>query len=175
MAEDSKVISFADRQRAKAAQSGADAPGAPEAADATPVAAQLIWLHCPACKTTEYTEMAVPGGRTHNLCGSQVEEMQVEVDARAEYSLAEFNLRRLEAIAELVDAQRQRYLEYQERLHKAAGQKLESSPLTEETLRRLPVAEVDGLGLLVSRFFHKPEQHFAPPAPPEPPDGSTSG
>jgi hypothetical protein len=114
--------------------------------------------------------MIVPGGRRHNVCGSQVFEATVEVDARAEHTLAELNLRRLAALEELLDAQRKRFLEYQERLAKAASQPLTAYPLTEVSVQSLPVAEVDPLGLLISRFLHQPAARF-PEAKDPPPAG----
>jgi hypothetical protein len=88
------------------------------------------------------------------------------VDARAEYSLAELNLRQLERLAELVEGQRARFREYQHRLELAAGKPLSSYPLTEETVRVMPVAEVDPMGLLISAFLRQPALRFRPePAP----------
>jgi hypothetical protein len=138
----------------------------------TPVPAQLVWLYCPTCQTLEYTELLVPNGRVHQPCGTRVEETVVDVDARAEYSLAELNLRQLERLAELVDGQRARFREYQQRLELAAHQPLSSYPLTEDTVRLMPVAEVDPLGLLISPFLRQPVQRFRPEpgaakAPPE--------
>ena len=128
----------------------------------TPVPTQLVWLYCPTCQTLEYTELLLPNGRVHQPCGTRVEEVVVEVDARAEYSLAELNLRQLERLAELVDGQRARFREYQQRLELAAHQPLSSYPLTEDTVRLMPVAEVDPLGLLISPFLRQPVQRFRP-------------
>lgn len=183
MSDDSKIISLSDRARLrkggrptspKAPQRGpgsrdkpADASGtdaqAPSAA-AGPVPTRLVWLFCPTCESLEYTELVLPNGRVHQTCGTQVEEVVVDVDARAEYSLAELNLRQLERLAELVDGQRGRFREYQHRLELAAGQPLSSYPLTEDTVRVMPVAEVDPLGLLISAFLRQPVQRFRPEA-----------
>jgi hypothetical protein len=137
-------------------------PAQPPQGDPAPVPIQLVWLFCPTCKTLEYTEVMVPGGRVHNVCGTPVEEAFVDVDARAEYTLADINLRRLEALARLVEAQRTRATEYQARLRKAAGKPLTGYPLTGESARALPVAETDPLGLLISRFLHDPARRFEP-------------
>lgn len=166
MAEEGNVVSMVGRRRGKATTQEA-APAQPVASgDTKPQPAQLVWLFCPICKTLEYTEMVVPGGRRHNTCGTQVLEAVVDVDARAEHTLAELNLRRLAALAELLDAQRKRFLEYQDRLAKAAGKPPASYPLTEVSVQSLPVAEVDPLGLLISRFLHQPAERF-PEAKPE--------
>jgi hypothetical protein len=144
------------------ASSGSAAPASPAAS--VPLPTQLIWLFCPACETLEYTELVLPNGRVHQSCGTQVEEVTVPVDARAEYSLAELNLRQLERLAELVEGQRARFREYQHRLELAAGQPLSSYPLTEDTVRVMPVAEVDPLGLFISVFLRQPLQRFRPEA-----------
>ena len=38
------------------------------------------------------------GGRLHNVCGERVEEVVVDIDARAEFTIAAINLERLKAI-----------------------------------------------------------------------------
>ncbi|MFI5401013.1 MAG: hypothetical protein ACHQZQ_08195, partial [SAR324 cluster bacterium] len=184
MSDESKIISLSDRARrrkgprersagqgargvspgaappaggeVKPSETGAASAAAKPPAATAPVPAQLIWLYCPACQSLEYTELALPNGRIHQPCGTRVEEAVVEVDARAEYSLAELNIRQLERLAELVEAQRARFREYQQRLELAAHQPLSSYPLTEDTVRLMPVAEVDPLGLLISPFLRQP-------------------
>jgi hypothetical protein len=184
MSDDSKIISLTDRARLRKGgrQAGKAAPPAEaspasaakadrvkssETAGTGAVPAQLVWLYCPACETLEYTELILPNGRIHQPCGTRVEEVTVDVDARAEYSLAELNLRQLERLAELVDGQRGRFREYQHRLELAAKQPLSSYPLTEETLRTMPVAQADHLGLLISAFLRQTLQRFRPGADPE--------
>ena len=206
MTDESNIISLSDRARLRKAPRG-QSPGAGARGDTssegeakpagkaapqppvatTPVPTQLVWLYCPTCQTLEYTELMLPNGRVHQPCGTRVEEVVVAVDARAEYSLAELNLRQLERLAELVDGQRARFREYQQRLELAAHQPLSSYPLTEDTVRLMPVAEVDPLGLLISPFLRQPVQRFRPepvattptesapptaPADPGPPPGS---
>jgi hypothetical protein len=181
MSDDSKIISLSERARLRkspperkdprgpetkaqgAGKSGrASSAPAHEAGPQKPVPAVLVWLYCPTCQTLEYTELAMPNGRTHQVCGTRVEEVEVPVDARAEYSLAELNLRQLENLAELIEGQRARFREYQQRLELAAHQPLSSYPLTEDSVRTMPVAEVDPLGLLVSAFLRQPLQRFRP-------------
>ncbi len=188
MSDDSKIISLSDRARLRkggrptapkapprgsgARDKPADGAGADTqepSASMGPVPTRLVWLYCPTCESLEYTELVLPNGRVHQTCGTQVEEMVVDVDARAEYSLAELNLRQLERLAELVDGQRGRFREYQHRLELAAGQPLSSYPLTEDTVRVMPVAEVDPLGLLISAFLRQPVQRFRPDAAAEKP------
>jgi hypothetical protein len=165
------IISFADRLRAKEeagteshAEAGAEEPGrARDTGDAEQGEAlpgKLVWLRCPACDTLEYTEVVMAGGRTHNVCGNQVEEVQLDIDVRAEYTIAELNLERLEILAGAVEAQRQRFREYQERMRLIAGGEVASYPVSEEMLRALPVAEMDAMGLLVSTALHNPARRF---------------
>jgi hypothetical protein len=199
MSDDAKVMSLSDRARLRKAPPERPAPpmarakgaeradasgarssdGGPDTAPRTPVPATLVWLYCPTCKTLEYTELAMPNGRVHQVCGTRVEEVEVGVDARAEYSLAELNLRQLENLADLIEGQRARFREYQQRLELAAHTPLSSYPLTEETVRTMPVAEVDPLGLLISPFLQHPLQRFrpdtAPAAEPPAPAGGASG
>ncbi len=173
MSEDNKVISLAGRVRAKSARAEAPArPGKPaadggpsesgaaDAASAPPAPGSLVWLYCPACRTLEYTELHVPGGRTHSICGTRVQEAEVQLDLRSEFTLAEVNLRHLERLTLALEGQAQRYREYQQRLKLAAGGKLTGYAPTDETLQRLPVAAVDALGLLVSPFLHEPAKRF---------------
>ena len=61
-----------------------------------PIPGYLVWLHCPTCQTTEYTELRAKGGRLHNKCGTLVEEQEVAIDIRAEYTIVSRNLHLLE-------------------------------------------------------------------------------
>lgn len=200
MADDEKVVSLHEwrrQQKQRPADDAAETPGdggeaqhtGAEAGDEAtePVPGHMVWLRCPTCGTLEYTEQQMPGGRVHNACGTQVEEVSEGLDLRAEYTVAELNLERLRMLSELVEQQRARYREYQQRLRQAAGGKLQAYPATEGTLQRLPVARVDGLGLLVSHFLHEPARRFegaeqdeggasaAPEAEPTPPDDPEPG
>lgn len=182
-----KVISL-DARRRRTAEPAARAavPAAqPAPADLPPLPGRLVWLHCRTCGTFEYTELAMPGGRVHNRCGTRVEESALEIDLRAEYTIAEINLERLKSLTTLLEAQRARFLEYQERLRRQGG-RIEPYPLNEESAAKLPIEGIDPvLGLLVPKALAHPERRFAreaeagspaqapaeaaPPAPPEPP------
>ena len=170
MPDDSNVI-FLERHRNARKEPAPEA--APEASSeqvsgeqtpAAPLPGKLIWLHCPVCKTLEYTEFSVPGGRVHNVCGTVVEEAALDVDLRAEYTIAELNLERLKMLSDLVAGQRNRFQEYQRRLKNMAGGKLSGYPNREDTLKSLPVAGLDALGLIISTALHEPGRHFAAPA-----------
>ncbi len=171
--KDENVISLDERRRNADPEdkSSGSAPGREDA-----VAGELIWLHCPTCHTLEYTELHMSGGRVHNTCGTRVEEVAVPLDLRAEYTIAGINLDRLSILENLLEGQRRRYEEYRERLTLAAGHDLEPYPLGDEEISNLPVAELDPLGLLVSRFFHQPEKLFSSSsgAPPEEEEGGGS-
>ena len=179
MANDENVISLdarrGERQEQekpgkKPAKEGG--PGAPGTED-RPVSGRLIWLYCSTCNTLEYTEMAMSGGRVHNACGTQVQEAEVELDLRAEYTLAGINLERIRIIENLLEGQRLRYEEYRRRIALAAGRNLEPYAAPEEALGPESVSEVDAFGLLISRFFKEPTTLFpdlkAPDTPREPP------
>ena len=60
-----------------------------------PILGTLVWLHCPTCQITEYTELRMHGGRIHK-CGTLVEEVEVSIDIRAEYTISQRNLEILE-------------------------------------------------------------------------------
>ena len=81
----SKVINLAERRAQRQARQREEV-----------ISGHIIWLHCPTCKTTEYTEVQIPGGRIHNKCGTLVEEKPVPIDIRAEYTIAMRNLTILE-------------------------------------------------------------------------------
>ena len=167
MNEDDKVISLDERRKGR--------PSKPETRtgketstedgtrqeDTSPLAGQLIWLHCPTCGTYQYTEMAMEGGRQHNACGTMVEEVTVDIDVRAEVTLADFNLQRLNDLAGFLEAEREKFEEYRKRLYLVAGRNVQGYPLTEETLKKLPVAEINPLGLLVPKALAHPETRFS--------------
>lgn len=173
------VISLAERREKKGraeTQDGAEQPGrdAPTAAGAEPegdsgagdqglepLPGKITWLYCPACKTLQYTEVWIPGGRVHNVCGNQVEQAEVEIDVRAEHTIAEINLERLRMLEQMIAAERGRFEEYQKRLALIAGGPPRPYPLDEATLQRLPVAEVGALGLLAPTALHDPIRRFA--------------
>ena len=70
--------------------------------DLRPIPGHLIWLHCPTCGTKEYTELQIPGGRVHR-CGTLVEEVEVPIDVRAEYTIALRNIEKIQDIEKKAD------------------------------------------------------------------------
>ena len=170
MPDDNKVISLERHRNARKQPAPEAAPEAAPKAEsgeqtpAAPLPGKLIWLHCPTCKTLEFTELSVPGGRVHNVCGTVVEEAALDVDLRAEYTIAELNLERLKMLSDLVAGQRNRFQEYQRRLKNMAGGKLSGYPNRDDTLKSLPVAGLDALGLIIPTALHEPGRHFAEPA-----------
>ncbi|MEE8554983.1 MAG: hypothetical protein V3T00_03930, partial [bacterium] len=73
MADDDNVISLearrvrrrSERAEPGPAGDGEATPDSKEAEAAGPLPGKLIWLHCPACDTLEYSEIEIPGGRRH--------------------------------------------------------------------------------------------------------------
>ncbi len=186
MDKDKKVISLDERRRgsargrspragaaAAAHAAGTSEPAALAAGPQTPVPGRLIWLFCPTCRTFEYTELDMAGGRVHNVCGTQVEEAVVELDLRAEHTIARINLERLSVLEQLLAGQRQRYEEVLQRLNVAAGRPLEPYAVSDDSVSALPVADVDAFGLLVTRFFHNPAAHFPQLATAKPSNADT--
>lgn len=141
----------------QAAAAHSDAGGA-NAAE-SPLPGRLIWLHCPTCGTLEYTELVVSDGRRHK-CGTIVEEAEVEIDVRAEMTVAEINLRRVAALEGYLRQQRARFEEYRHRLTLIAGATPKPYALTEERVKALPAAEVDPVGLIISEALHNPSKRF---------------
>ena len=82
-----KVINLADR-RAKKEDEARNAP----------VTGWITWLYCPKCKSLEYSELEMPNGRVHKKCGTLVEEEEVQIDVRAEYTISLRNSRRLDEL-----------------------------------------------------------------------------
>ena len=82
-----KVINLADR-RAKKEDEARNAP----------IAGSIVWLHCPKCKTLEYSEILMPDGRVHKKCGTLVEEEEIQIDVRAEYTISMRNSKRLDEL-----------------------------------------------------------------------------
>ncbi len=80
----SKVISLADRRAKKE-----------EEARNSPIPGWIIWLQCTECKSLEYTEVLMTGGRVHK-CGTLVNEIEVPIDIRAEYTISLRNSEKLD-------------------------------------------------------------------------------
>ena len=83
----SKVINLADR-RAKKEDEARNAP----------INGSITWLYCPKCKSLEYSELEMPNGRVHKKCGILVEEVEVQIDVRAEYTISLRNSKRLDQL-----------------------------------------------------------------------------
>ncbi len=81
-----KIINLADRRAKKE-----------DEAQNAPIRGWIIWLHCPKCKSLEYSEIEIPEGRIHK-CGTLVEEEEVQIDVRAEYTISLRNSLRLEEL-----------------------------------------------------------------------------
>ncbi len=84
-----KVINLADR-RAKKEEEERNAP----------IHAVITWLYCPKCKSLEYSEVEMPNGRIHKQCGTMVEEEEVGIEVRAEYTISLRNSKRLDKLFE---------------------------------------------------------------------------
>ena len=82
-----KVINLADR-RAKKEDEARNAP----------ISGWITWLYCPRCKSLEYSELEMPNGRVHKKCGTMVEEEEVQIDVRAEYTISLRNSKRLDEL-----------------------------------------------------------------------------
>lgn len=137
----------------------------------------LVWLHCPHCDTLEYTEIIAPHGRTHK-CGTIVKEANVELDLRAEYTITQFNLEKINALLNqnknsrlrklisksldnaLINLKRSEEI-YIERLHIAANCRISPYPGSLEDLKdKLHIKETNKLGLLISDFRFEPGKRF---------------
>ena len=81
-----KIINLADRRARKEDESRN-----------APIPGWIIWLHCPKCKSLEYSEIEMPDGRVHK-CGTVVEEEEVQIDVRAEYTISLRNSLRLDVL-----------------------------------------------------------------------------
>ena len=149
-----------------------------------PYFGKMVWLHCPNCKTLEYTEIISPAGRMHN-CGTLVEEREVELDLRAEITITNINLETIEELLKknsgfklmkIVSKSLDKALialksseeTYRERLMMAAGLNLTAYPGDSESITdKLPVKIKNKLGLLVSDFRFEPENRFNLNSPPK--------
>ena len=84
-----KVINLADRRAKKENE-----------ARNSPIYSVITWLYCPKCKSLEYSELEMPNGRIHKYCGTLVEEEEVEIEVRAEYTISLRNSKRLDELFE---------------------------------------------------------------------------
>ena len=129
----SKVINFAERLADRKAKE-----------ESRQIEGWLIWLHCPKCNTIEYTELRMPGGRVHK-CGTLVEEEEIPIDIRAEFTISQRNLDKLDELEEkqksskvmkfvgggmksMIKQLRAREEEYQQRLQNMTSERLNNYP-----------------------------------------------
>ncbi len=134
----------------------------------------MVWLHCPKCKTIEFTEIIAPHGRTH-LCGTLVEEVEVELDKRAELTITQYNLGKIDQLIEENSGSKLRKLiaksfdktltalRYSEQTYmdRLGASNIPPYPDDIEELKeKLPIKEINKLGLLISEFRYKPESRF---------------
>ena len=82
-----KIINLADRRAKKE-----------DEARNSPIPGFIVWLHCPKCNTLEYSEVTIPDGRVHKKCGTLVEEEEIQIDVRAEYTVSMRNSKRLDEL-----------------------------------------------------------------------------
>mgnify|MGYP001035646839 CR=1 FL=1 len=166
--QSSKVINLAERRAQRERQ-----------AASVPIPGWLVWLHCPTCETTEYTEQLMLEGRYHK-CGTLVEEQEVPIDVRAEYTIS---LRNLETLDNLLDSQtpsrllgrflktsrnslkqlRESEEEYQRRLRFIVNADVTPYPedwTPEAAGMVVEVVQPPGLMLTEAR---QPQLHFSPP------------
>ncbi|MBT4286621.1 MAG: hypothetical protein HOD92_04730 [Deltaproteobacteria bacterium] len=134
----------------------------------------MVWLYCPKCQTIEYTEVIAPSGRTH-MCGMIVEEREVELDLRAEFTIVLYNLKIIDELIKGNQASKIRKL-FAKTLDKALFKLKKSEELylermgiknivpyegdIEELKAKLPIKETNQLGLWISDFRYKPEERF---------------
>jgi hypothetical protein len=164
----SKLISLDRfRQQKQAAEGAQDHPGI------------MVWLRCPQCNTLEYTEVVAPHGRTHR-CGTQVQEVEVPVDLRAELTITLWNLRQIDdviaqnnqfrlikllskSLDKALIKLKQSEETYLKRIRIAAGRKLEPYPgEINDLAKTLPIKLKNDLGLYISDFRFEPEKRFGP-------------
>ncbi|MBU2644186.1 hypothetical protein KKI24_05715 [bacterium] len=138
---------------------------------------KLVWLFCPKCETLEYTEIVSKNGRMHK-CGTLVEEREVELDLRAEITMTEYNLEIINAllkknsgfklikiISKSLDkaliALQSSEQTYREKLLLAAGMNIPLYPGNIDSLKdKLPIKDINPLGLIISEFRFEPEKRF---------------
>ncbi len=137
----------------------------------------LVWLFCPTCKTMEYTEIVAPTGRTHK-CGTLIEEAEVDLDIRAELTITRFNMEKIDQLLEqnkefrlvkLFSKSLDKALlalktseeTYFERLLISSNYQASPYPFDiEEFKDRLPIKDINKLGLLISEFRFEPKKRF---------------
>ena len=132
----------------------------------------LIWLYCPNCKTLQYTENQASNGRKHK-CGADVMEIEVPLDLTAENTICLKNLSILEELQQQIKEKKEekgandillRILEHCKREELSMIEKLQKASKNKkcfsyswEDKKKLPIADVNPLGLYLSEFRFKPE------------------
>ena len=159
----SKVINFAERLADRKAKE-----------ESRQIEGWLIWLHCPKCNTIEYTELRMPGGRVHK-CGTLVEEVEIPIDVRAEFTIAQRNIDKLDELEEKQNSSkvmkfvggkmkstikqfRAREEEYQQRLQNMTSERLKYYPAQWDPKTQgveITVSEPLGLEITEARQGHQ--------------------
>ena len=135
----------------------------------------LVWLYCPNCKTFQYTESQAPNGRKHK-CGAEVMEIEVPLDLTAENTICLKNLSILEELQQQIKEKKEekgandillRVLEYCRKEELSMIEKLQKASKKKKCLsyswedkKKLPIADINPLGLYLSEFRFKPKIRF---------------
>ena len=161
-----KVINLADR-RAKKEDEARNAP----------ITGWITWLYCPKCKSLEYTELEMPNGRVHKKCGTLVEEEEVQIDVRAEYTISLRNSKRLDGLFKetkipgflkpfakkgmgMLENLQAAEVEYRKRLENIVNGALNPYPDNwDEKLLEMELKMLDPLGLILTEA-RQPNLHF---------------
>ncbi|MBF0277521.1 MAG: hypothetical protein HQM13_07020 [SAR324 cluster bacterium] len=163
----SKVINLNEWRKQKSTES-----------EFAPIPGFIIWLHCPKCKSTEYTEVRMTGGRIHK-CGTIVEEAEVAIDVRAEFTIVQRNLEILKGpdpfnqgkkfklvnkllgnTEQLVQKIKNNEIEYQRRLQIISAEKITPYPqewIPEENGIEYIIVQPNGIMITTAR---QADQHF---------------
>ncbi len=134
----------------------------------------LVWLYCPHCKTLQYTESQAPYGRRHK-CGVDIMEIEVPLDLTAENTICLKNLSILEELQQQIEEKKEkgandilkRVLEHCRKEELSMMEKLKNISKNKKCLsyswedkKKLPIANINPLGLYLSEFRFKPEIRF---------------
>ena len=135
----------------------------------------LVWLYCPNCKTLQYTEFQATQGRKHK-CGADVIEIEVPLDLTAENTICLKNLSILEELQQQIKEKKEeagvtnilsKVLEHCKKEELAMIEKLQKISKNKKCFsyswkdkKKLPIADINPLGLYLSEFRFKPEIRF---------------
>ena len=90
-----------------------------------------------------------------------MEEREIAIDARAEYTIARINLETIASLREHLNKIEAGIEEYQHRLCRLAGEEIQPYDIEQkEFLEKLPIKAVDPFGILQSEALFFPERHF---------------